>query len=300
MCSIEGCEGSVTSRGWCERHYTRWKRHGDPLVTMKRWRSSTDPVRETKACTKCNEEKPLSAFSKSNKSGDGRKERCRSCVNAIERSKRDPQKELERARRWRVANPEKARMRVKRWRDDNRLRFNATSQAWRKSRPEEMRAQSTRAYLKSRQCPKYRVNAAIKARLHAGITGKAKSGQRTFDLLGYAVSDLVAHIEQQFTPGMSWGNYGKYGWHIDHIRPLASFHYSTFECIEFKQAWALANLQPLWADENWRKHAKMPQGFCASALSKAHPGTFAILWHENHTGVFKSAADGVDRLMAAR
>lgn len=32
-CVIEGCGKpiSVKSRGWCEAHYSRWRRHGDPL-----------------------------------------------------------------------------------------------------------------------------------------------------------------------------------------------------------------------------------------------------------------------------
>ena len=30
-CSIDGCNKPAKSRGWCSKHYTRWKRHGDPL-----------------------------------------------------------------------------------------------------------------------------------------------------------------------------------------------------------------------------------------------------------------------------
>ena len=37
-CSIPGCPSpvQVKARGWCEKHYTRWKRHGDPLITYRR------------------------------------------------------------------------------------------------------------------------------------------------------------------------------------------------------------------------------------------------------------------------
>lgn len=27
-CSVDGCESTAVSRGWCERHYTRWYKHG--------------------------------------------------------------------------------------------------------------------------------------------------------------------------------------------------------------------------------------------------------------------------------
>lgn len=31
-CSIAECEKSVTARGWCDAHYSRWKRYGDPTA----------------------------------------------------------------------------------------------------------------------------------------------------------------------------------------------------------------------------------------------------------------------------
>lgn len=33
LCSVDGCEGRVRARGWCTKHYHRWERHGDPLIT---------------------------------------------------------------------------------------------------------------------------------------------------------------------------------------------------------------------------------------------------------------------------
>ncbi|MDX3345877.1 HNH endonuclease signature motif containing protein [Streptomyces sp. ME02-6987-2C] len=33
-CTIDGCGGEHMARGYCEKHYTRWKRHGDPLVVI--------------------------------------------------------------------------------------------------------------------------------------------------------------------------------------------------------------------------------------------------------------------------
>ena len=31
-CSIESCGNKVFARGWCQAHWTRWRRHGDPLA----------------------------------------------------------------------------------------------------------------------------------------------------------------------------------------------------------------------------------------------------------------------------
>jgi hypothetical protein len=32
MCSIEGCSNASKARTSCVKHYSRWRRHGDPLV----------------------------------------------------------------------------------------------------------------------------------------------------------------------------------------------------------------------------------------------------------------------------
>lgn len=34
-CSIPDCEQAVRHRGWCQMHYTRWRRTGDPLRTRQ-------------------------------------------------------------------------------------------------------------------------------------------------------------------------------------------------------------------------------------------------------------------------
>ncbi len=74
--------------------------------------------------------------------------------------------------------------------------------------------------------------------------------RKTFEMLGYPSSELVAHIERQFLPGMSWANQGD--WHIDHIVPVSSAT-SLEEIIALNQ---LSNLRPLWGEENKKKGAK--------------------------------------------
>ena len=66
--------------------------------------------------------------------------------------------------------------------------------------------------------------------------------------LGCTYGELKKHMESQFKDGMTWENYGREGWHIDHIMPLSkggSNHYT--------------NLQPLWAADNISKGAKWGQ-----------------------------------------
>ena len=33
-CTIDGCERDHLARGWCQRHYNRWRTTGDPLRTL--------------------------------------------------------------------------------------------------------------------------------------------------------------------------------------------------------------------------------------------------------------------------
>ena len=35
ICTIDKCDATVHSRGLCSKHYQRWRKNGDPLVTLK-------------------------------------------------------------------------------------------------------------------------------------------------------------------------------------------------------------------------------------------------------------------------
>lgn len=83
-----------------------------------------------------------------------------------------------------------------------------------------------------------------------------KQGRKWESLVGYTAAELIAHLEARFLPGMTWENYGKFGWHVDHIRPISSFSFASVDDPEFKKCWALENLRPLWWDDNIRKKDK--------------------------------------------
>lgn len=151
----------------------------------------------------------------------------------------------EKQRLWRLANPEKSRQYTKKWADAN---------------PEKTR----QAEAKRRATPRGRLINAIRSGVHRGLTAGIKAGRTTFALLGYSKDDLVAHLEEQFLPGMSWDNYG--AWHVDHKIPLSVFNFEDPEDVDFKRAWALENLQPLWAKENHEKKDKLDRPFQPSLL----------------------------------
>jgi hypothetical protein len=84
-------------------------------------------------------------------------------------------------------------------------------------------------------------------------SSKASKSTGIDDLVGCSLEEMVQHLEAQFTDGMSWDNYGRNGWHIDHIRPCASFDLTDPE--QQRQCFRYTNLQPLWAADNMRKGA---------------------------------------------
>ena len=92
----------------------------------------------------------------------------------------------------------------------------------------------------------------LRSRFHKALRGKFKAGSAIRDL-GCSIAYFKAYIAQQFTEGMTWDNYGE--WHLDHKRPLAAFDLTSRE--DWLRAAHYTNYQPLWAEDNHTKNAKL-------------------------------------------
>ena len=102
--------------------------------------------------------------------------------------------------------------------------------------------------------PQFKIAVALRKRVVLALKTRGISKSRSMrELLGCSVQDLRAHLEKQFRPGMNWENHGE--WHIDHIRPCAAFDLTLVA--EQKVCFHYLNLQPLWAEENMKKSAKL-------------------------------------------
>ena len=132
----------------------------------------------------------------------------------------------------------------------------------RDSRP-AMKADKTLWYWKPVNVIRRRIGKGLRDSLNSR-NGRLAKNNTTFGLLPYTKEELILHLESLFDKpkwngyqwvddivDLSWDNIGE--WHIDHIRPVASFNYDSTEHPDFKKCWALNNLQPLWAVDNMSK-----------------------------------------------
>jgi hypothetical protein len=108
--------------------------------------------------------------------------------------------------------------------------------------------------------PVFRIRRVLSVGLSKRLRIKnIKKHHTTIDLLGCSIYELKNYLEKQFQPGMTWENYGFYGWHIDHIVPCSSFDLTDID--QQKKCFHYTNLQPLWASDNLRKSDKFPYIF---------------------------------------
>lgn len=142
----------------------------------------------------------------------------------------------------------------KRQTQEFRDKANARNSKWQKTSGGRKAKRLYQQY--RRQKVEYRLHQSFSARVNQSLQ-HGKNGRPWEKLVGYTLAELKAHLEKRFQQGMLWNNYGKFGWHIDHIVPVAVFDFSSFDDEQFKRCWALSNLQPLWAKDNWEKNSKV-------------------------------------------
>lgn len=168
----------------------------------------------------------------------------------------NPSKSTEYSKRWQAKNPDKVKAA-----ESRRIRHRTDEVRARELAYRERTKDQRRAYYRQWQANRmtadssFRLRSNLASLINAAIRKQfGVKASRTHELIGCTVAELHQHLEAQFTDNMSWDNYGRNGWHIDHIRPCASFDLSDPE--QQRQCFHHSNLQPLWAADNIRKGAK--------------------------------------------
>lgn len=101
--------------------------------------------------------------------------------------------------------------------------------------------------------PYFKVVCYIRTRISKLLKQKnADKYNKFYTYLGCSKQDFILYFQAKFKEGMTWENHGE--WHIDHIKPCASFN--LLDENEQKKCFHYTNLQPLWASENLSKGSK--------------------------------------------
>lgn len=249
---------------------------------------------DTRTCKKCGETKSVDEFRQREKRGNVYRFRtCKQCANAeqrkIQAEKRLDKSYLERLRAYsrdgyhrrkdyyKAKSAEYRAKNRERIRDQKREHYYASGEAgatlrrernkaWRQANREAYNS-ANRNYYQTSKLRKIgmnlrnRINDAVRYDRSTvdGVRSRrpssTKRGARFIDLIGCTIEELKAQFESQFTEGMTWERFMSGEIHIDHIKPCASFDLTKVS--EQKKCFHHTNLQPLWAKDNLRKHAKL-------------------------------------------
>lgn len=214
-------DGRVSQCRLCKREYVLKR-----LANNKKLNKNRIVLFTELTCCQCHLTKPIGDFYRNSTSNTGFRNVCKACAKQYTFKNRA--KIMERVTKWIKENPEKHRAYA--------------------------RKTHKKLYERNKQNPFFRLSNNMRSYIWYFLKGN-KNGSKWQDIVGYSIIELKNRLEVQFQKGMTWNNYGK--WHIDHIRPISSFNFTTFTDSEFKKCWSLKNLQPLWASDNVRKKDKI-------------------------------------------
>lgn len=242
-------------------------------------------ITDEKTCTKCKSIKLKTEFGNSKRGLLAKCKSC--CYNDLKEYRlKNPDKvknypsnnkdlTLKRANNWKLNNPERFNSLQKAYREKhreklrlqssdyhykNKKRLNKKSRDYAKNNREKVYnkqkewKENNKQYMKEyykkyheeklKTNPLYKLNSSISSQIRQVLNKKTKSWKISVD---FSIEDLRSHLESKFTKGMTWDNYGKKGWEIDHIIPKSLFKYDSVDHAAFKACWSLSNLQPLWS-----------------------------------------------------
>ena len=165
---------------------------------------------------------------------------------------------------YRENNKEAIKARKKKWNQENPEKYAEMNRKARLKRIDAVKA-CAKEYNKSHLADRmkrnkerlvtdiqYRLRTRLRHRMVTAIKLQyGKKSYKTKELIGCEIGFLLGYLESKFNPGMSWKNWSRSGWHIDHIIPCAAFDLTDPE--QQKTCFHYTNLQPLWAYENAAK-----------------------------------------------
>jgi len=226
-----------------------------------------------KTCRKCKIEKEVTEFNKDRHTKDGLTYTCKSCSKEYRENNKERIKAIQ--SEYRENNKERRKEYFKQHYENNKesikeinkeyyLANKEHRKQYYKNNKERISEQKKQYYKNNKKRinelrrermkvdPLFKMSCNLRNRTSKAFKNKGYcKTSETQEMLGVDWEVCKAHIERQFKKGMKWSNHGE--WHIDHIIPLASA--KTEEGL--KKLCHYSNLQPLWAEDNLIKSAKI-------------------------------------------
>ena len=202
---------------------------------------------ETKVCKKCGIEKLLCEYDDDKRVKDGLSYRCKECrrkyFNQYNSVNIEKKRDYGKKSYWKNRDKELERIKIK------HEKFKDKEIEYRKNNRSKINKREKNRYNNDFL---YKLKVNMRNRLKLFLKSKKiYKTNTTFNLVGETPENIKQYIENQFIDGMKWDNYGE--WHIDHIIPLASA--KTEE--DVYKLCHYTNLQPLWAEDNYKKGKKI-------------------------------------------
>lgn len=236
---------------------------------------------EIKICKKCNLSKILNIDNFNwRKDNNKWRETCRLCIKLIakKRYKEKTEEIKTKAQQYREKHREEIRLhameynhrdevikRMQQYRKDNRKALRKKEKEWRTKNPEKAKIIAYKKAKIQRLKLINRVKAHVSRQINFALhrSNSSKCGESCMKYLPYSIQDLKQYLESQFEPWMSWENWGVFKktwndqdpstwtWQIDHIVPQSCLPYVSMTEENFKKCWALENLRPFSAKQNY-------------------------------------------------
>lgn len=140
----------------------------------------------------------------------------------------------------------------KAWRAKNKLKIKKYMREYAAKNKDSIRSKQ-RDYLnrKLKTNPTFRLQFYLRSIMREAIRGAGtQKADKTLRLLGCSMKDFRAHLQSQFTPQMTWNNYGSY-WVVDHISPVSAFDLTKPD--QQRLAFHYSNCRPLEKSANQSK-----------------------------------------------
>lgn len=174
------------------------------------------------------------------------------CKERNKKYREEHKKEIKvRDKKYIEEHKDERREKQRKYREEHKEELNEKHRKYRETHKDnkEVKANGEKRRLTD---PLYRFKHNVRCTINRSFTRRGTNKRnKTEDILGCTIDEFKEYIEAKFEDGMNFENYGE--WHLDHIKPLASA--KTYE--EVLELCKYTNFQPLWAEDNLRKGAKI-------------------------------------------